>query len=178
MKTMMSLNNIINKTKEIKQPNISWNNTLLQVLRENHYWPAIQTKRFYSNNNLILLHNTYKRKDVESYIDLYNECRSVILDFSSPNVILFKASSTPETLKFEDAIDKYDDTLECNIAYDSTLVYVYYCNNWRFSTNTCTNIDYSKFNHPRKCLSLLVYDSTTIFLENLIYYYCLSKAFL
>ena len=45
MKTMMSLNNIINKTKEIKQPNISWNNTLLQVLRENHYWPAIQTKR-------------------------------------------------------------------------------------------------------------------------------------
>ena len=63
MKTMMSLNNIINKTKEIKQPNISWNNTLLQVLRENHYWPAIQTKRFYSNNNLILLHNTYKRKD-------------------------------------------------------------------------------------------------------------------
>ena len=150
MKTMMSLNNIINKTKEIKQPNISWNNTLLQVLRENHYWPAIQTKRFYSNNNLILLHNTYKRKDVESYIDLYNECRSVILDFSSPNVILFKASSTPETLKFEDAIDKYDDTLECNIAYDSTLVYAYYCNNWIFSTNTCTNIDYSKFNHPTK----------------------------
>jgi len=147
---MMSLNNIINKTKEIKQPNISWNNTLLQVLRENHYWPAIQTKRFYSNNNLILLHNTYKRKDVESYIDLYNECRSVILDFSSSNVILFKASSTPETLKFEDAIDKYDDSLECNIAYDSTLVYAYYCNNWIFSTNTCTNIDYSKFNHPTK----------------------------
>lgn len=150
MKTMMSLNNIINKTKEIKQPNISWNNTLLQVLRENHYWPAIQTKRFYSNNNLILLHNTYKRKDVESYIDLYNECRSVILDFSSPNVILFKAFSTPETLKFEDAINKYDNTIECNIAYDSTLVYAYYCNNWIFSTNTCTNIDYSKFNHPTK----------------------------
>ena len=150
MKTMMSLNNIINKTKELKQQGISWNNTLLQVLRENHYWPAIQTKRFYSNNNLILLHNTYKRKDVESYIDLYNECRSVILDFSSPNVILFKASSTPETLKFEDAIDKYDDSIECNIAYDSTLVYAYYCNNWIFSTNTCTNIDYSKFNHPTK----------------------------
>ena len=168
MKTMMSLNNIINKTKEIKQPNISWNNTLLQVLRENHYWPAIQTKRFYSNNNLILLHNTYKRKDVESYIDLYNECRSVILDFSSPNVILFKAFSTPETLKFEDAINKYDNTIECNIAYDSTLVYAYYCNNWIFSTNTCTNIDYSKFNHPTKKYGEMFNEALPVSREELI----------
>ena len=60
----MSLNNIIKRTKEIKREDISWNNTLLQVLRENHYWPSIQTKKFYNNNNLILLHNTYKRKDV------------------------------------------------------------------------------------------------------------------
>jgi hypothetical protein len=30
------------------------------------------------------------------------------------------------------------------------LVYAYYCNNWILSTNTCTNIDYSKFNHPTK----------------------------
>ena len=145
----MSLNNIIKRTKEIKREDISWNNTLLQVLRENHYWPSIQTKKFYNSNNLILLHNTYKRKDVDLFIDLYNECRSVILDFSSPNVILSKAYNIPETLKYEDVIDK--DDIECSIAYDSTLVYVYYYNDrWILNTSTCTNIDYSKFNHPTK----------------------------
>jgi hypothetical protein len=149
----MSLNTIISKTKDLhllKQGSISWNNALLQILRENHYWPAIQTKKFYNNNNLILLHNTYKRKDVDLFIDLYNECRSVILDFSSTDVILFKAPVIPETLKYEDVIDKYPNDIECSIAYDSTLVYVYYCDEWIFSTNTCTNIDNSKFNHPVK----------------------------
>lgn len=149
MKTIMSLENIINQTKNNKKDGISWNNTLLEVLRENHYWPAIQTKKFYYNNNLILLHNTYKRKDVGSFINLYEECRSVVLDFASPNVILSKSCKIPETLKYEDVLDHED--LECTIAYDSTLVYVYYYNNnWILNTNTCTNIDYSKFNHPTK----------------------------
>jgi hypothetical protein len=149
MKTIMSLENIINQTKINKKDGVSWNNTLLEVLRENHYWPAIQTKKFYYNNNLILLHNTYKRKDVDSFINLYEECRSVVLDFSSPNVILSKSCKIPETLKYEDVLDHED--VECTIAYDSTLVYVYYYNNrWILNTNTCTNIDYSKFNHPTK----------------------------
>ena len=149
MKTIMTLENIINQTKINKKDGVSWNNTLLEVLRENHYWPAIQTKKFYYNNNLILLHNTYKRKDVDSFINLYEECRSVVLDFSSPNVILSKSCKIPETLKYEDVL--YHEDVECTIAYDSTLVYVYYYNNrWILNTNTCTNIDYSKFNHPTK----------------------------
>ena len=48
----MLLQDIINKTKILKTDAVSWNNTLLQVLRENHFWPAIQTKRFYNKNNL------------------------------------------------------------------------------------------------------------------------------
>jgi|TARA_B110000259_G_scaffold137498_1_gene154812 hypothetical protein len=161
----MSLNIIISKTKDLhlyKNGSISWNNALLQILRENHYWPAIQTKKFYNNNNLILLHNTYKRKDVDSFIDLYNECRSVILDFSSPNVILCKAPVIPETLKYEDVINKYPDDIECHIAYDSTLVYAYYCDEWIFSTNTCTNIDNSKFNHPVKSYGEMFNESLPI----------------
>lgn len=150
----MTLDIIISKTKDfhlLKEGSISWNNALLNVLRENHYWPAIQTKKFYNNNNLILLHNTYKRKDVDLFIDVYNECRSVILDFSSQNVILFKAPAIPETVKYEDIIANFPlEDIECQIAYDSTLVYAYYVDKWIFSTSTCTNIDNSKFNHPVK----------------------------
>lgn len=144
----MLLQDVINKTKTLKTDTVSWNNALLQVLRENHYWPAIQTKRFHNKNNLILLHNTYKRKDVNQFKELYNECRSVILDFSTPEVILHKASPIPETITYDEI--KNNKLTECTIAYDVTTVYVYYTSEWMFSTSTCTNIDHSKFNHPIK----------------------------
>lgn len=42
----MLLNDIINLTIKEKELNtLSWCNTLLNVLREYHYWPALQIKK-------------------------------------------------------------------------------------------------------------------------------------
>ena len=124
----MNLNDIINKTKSEKIDQVSWCNTLLSILRDNHFWPAIQIKKYYNNNNLLLLHNTYERKDIKDFKELYHECKSVILDFSNHDVILHKTNSIHETI----SVDKYhiiknqNDT--CKIAFDGTIFYVYFNN--------------------------------------------------
>lgn len=162
----MNLNDIINKTKSEKIDQVSWCNTLLSILRDNHFWPAIQIKKYYNNNNLLLLHNTYERKDIKDFKELYHECKSVILDFSNPDVILHKTNSIHETI----SVDKYhiiknqNDT--CKIAFDGTIFYVYFIhNNWFFSTNSCTNINYSKFKHKTKSFGNMLDETLSVLLN-------------
>lgn len=147
----MDLCDIIKETKNHKLLNEkkSWINCILYVLRGEHYWPSIQIKKYNNNNDMLLLHNSYKQ--LTNRISIYDECRSVILDFSNENVIIHTASIIPERLSLEEYKLKMDSNDECILSFDNTVVYVYYNNNkWYFSTNTCSNIDYSKFNNPTK----------------------------
>lgn len=149
------LKKLLEETKEEhEESNESYSKSLLSVLRKNHYWPKLQIKKFYGYPNMILLHNTYIRSDTTEFQELYNECRSVIIDFSQDldnNIIIYYSNTIPKRISdinYETDI-KSDDI--CEIAYDATMIYVYYHNNkWFFGTTSCPSVDNSKFSHPTK----------------------------
>lgn len=65
--------------------------TLMNILTKNHYWPYIQLKYFSNKSSLVMLHNVYKQDIPIPDKELYNECRSVILDMNAPegsNIVL------------------------------------------------------------------------------------------
>ena len=163
------LNDLIEETKiEYRDTDsTSWANSLLNVLRKNHYWPAIQTKKFNGNQSMVLLHNTYRRKDINEYQDLYNECRSVVLDFESENIIINKASPVPIRLSTKDYVNTKSSEDKCELAYDTTMIFVYYNNStWHFGTTSCPSIDYSKFSHPTKKYGVMFNEILTTLLNN------------
>ena len=129
-------------------------NSLISVLKKNHYWPALQIKKFQGNDNMVLLHNTYKRIDITEFQELYDICRSVILDFSLPigeNIIVTYANSICTRISDIEYESLANDNDICDVAYDSTMISVYYHNNkWYFSTTSCPSVDSSKFSHPTK----------------------------
>ena len=130
--------------------------TLLNILKEKHFWPSIKIKKFKNNNNLCLLHNSYKRDDIaEDHKVFYDECRSVILDFSRSmgnNVVISYANSIPIRLSVENYTNGiYEPTDKCYLAMDGTLITVYYHNDkWYFGSSCCPDINSSKFSHPTK----------------------------
>lgn len=132
----------------------SMQDALAQYIRKRKYWPMIQTKKFFGQSNMVLLHNTYKRDDVEHFKDLYEEIRSVVLDFDAPSgnmVVVSLADKIPERLSVEEykTLSKEGDTYE--ECFEGTMVYVYSHNdNWFFSTSTCPNLNSSKYFHPIK----------------------------
>jgi len=126
---------------------------LLTVLKEKQLWPSIKIKKFKCDKNLCLLHNSYKKNDIkDEYKTLYNECRSVILDFSRScgnNVVISYANSIPERIALSNY--NYEETDKIYAALDGTLVTVYYHNNnWFFGSSCCPDINGSKFSHPTK----------------------------
>lgn len=127
---------------------------LLYILKKYRFWPALQVKHFFANKNLILLHNTYKRMDVSYFQNLYDECRSIVLDFSAPdgkNVVVSYAHPIPERINDEQYLLKMKDTDECEVSYEGTVVTVYnYQNRWFFGTSSCPTIDSSRYFHPTK----------------------------
>jgi hypothetical protein len=127
-------------------------NVLLSLLREHHFWPALQVKKFFTEPGLVLLHNTYKRVDVSHFKELYDECRSVVLDMDAPagqNVIVSFADHIPDRLvdsQYE-AVATADDS--CTECFEGTVVTVYhYKNKWHFGTSSCPTINSSRFRHP------------------------------
>jgi len=127
---------------------------LTMYIRKRRYWPMIQTKKFFGNKNLVLLHNTYKRDDVDFFRDLYDEVRSVVLDLDSPsgdNVVVSLADKIPERLTIEEYKNVMASTDKYYESFEGTMIYVYYYNSkWFFSTSTCPNINSSKYFHPTK----------------------------
>lgn len=127
---------------------------MINVLRKFRFWPALQIKNFFSNPNLLLLHNTYKRTDVSHFQELYDECRSVVIDLNAPddnNIVVTYAQSIP--VRYTDsqyeAITNENDTFELN--YEGTVVTVYYYENqWYFGTSSCPSVNSSRFFHPTK----------------------------
>jgi hypothetical protein len=124
-------------------------NVLIKILKKFHLWPAMQVKKFKDNDSLVLLHNTYKRDDVGHFKELYDQCRSIILDFSlslNNNVVVSYANNIPDRITMEEytpcATDKYQ------AAYDGTMITVYnYNNQWHFGTSSCPDVSMSRFHY-------------------------------
>lgn len=143
---------------------------LLAALRKYHFWPALQMKKFYDRSGLVLLHNTYKRNDVDSFKNLYDECRSVVLDLQAPignNVVVTLAHSIPERCNDKQymAIKNVDD--KCELSYEGTVFHTYEHNGrWYFSTTSCPMIDSSKYFHPTKTHGAMLDEILTKYFPN------------
>jgi hypothetical protein len=141
---------VFNKCTDNNYPN-----TLIEILKNNHFWPSIKVKKFKNNNFLCLLHNSYKRDDVSEFQELYDNCRSVVLDFSKSignNVVISITNSIPirsTIANYMNNISEPTDT--CYIALDGTTITVYYHNgNWHFGSSSCPDINSSKFSNKDK----------------------------
>jgi hypothetical protein len=155
---VMNLNMLIEETykrcNEINDNN--YTNMLLTILKENHYWPSIKVKKFKNEPDLCLLHNSYKSDEIEVFKELYDECRSVILDFSKKfgdNVVISYANSIPIRSSIDNYIHKICDINNdiCKRGMDGTLITVYNHNGkWYFGSSCCPDINSSKFSHPTK----------------------------
>jgi len=157
MTTELSLANLIQETLNKHSQDNSNNcpTILLNLLKEKHLWPSIKMKKFKGESNICLIHNSYKKDDIEEFKNLFDECRSVILDFSRSignNVVISYANSIPIRLTIDNYLkNNYDTTDVCYGALDGTLITAYYHNNcWHFGSSCCPDINSSKFSHPVK----------------------------
>jgi hypothetical protein len=146
----MLIQEVFDKCSDTNYPN-----TLIQILKNNHFWPVIKVKKFKNNNNLCLLHNSYKRNDVTEFQDLYDKCRSVVLDFSKSignNVVISISNSIPIRSTISNYMNSIMETSDnCYTALDGTGVTVYYHNgNWHFGSSSCPDINSSKFSNKDK----------------------------
>jgi len=145
-----------NKSLSVNSSQITdYPSILLSILKEKHYWPSIKIKKFKTNPHLCLLHNSYKRDDVNDFKELYDECRSIILDFSRSignNVVISYANSIPIRSSVQNYLNNHYDTSDlCYGALDGTLITAYFHeNDWHFGTSSCPDINSSKFSHPNK----------------------------
>jgi len=160
----MELHSLIHETFKRYDGTTDYPSVLLSILKEKHYWPQIKIKKFKNNNSLCLLHNSYKSDDVSEFKELYDECRSVILDFSRSignNVVISYANSIPIRISLNDYINsQYEVTDICYTAMDGTLITVYYHNDtWHFGSSCCPDINNSKFSHPIKSHGLMFYEA-------------------
>lgn len=133
--------------------NLKYSDCILNIFKEYHYYPLLKVKKFKNNENLVLIHNSYKRDNVDNFKQLYEECRSVVLDFSTTeNVVITYSNSIPERLKMNDYLNNhYNPNDKCYVALDGTMITVYnYNNEWYFGTTSCPNINSSIFSHPTK----------------------------
>ena len=131
-KSVITLNNIISET--YNDYNINMNDdkdyakTLVSILKKYNYWPALQVKKFKGIKNQLLLHNTYIREDIDDFKELYEQCRSVILDFEAPdkNIVVSYSNSIPVRIDTDDYIKSVDVNDKYYEAYDGTTITCYY----------------------------------------------------
>ena len=134
--------------------NDSYANSLIKTLKTNHFWPSMQVKKFKDNENLVLLHNTYKRDDVGRFKEIYEQCRSIVLDFSlqlNNNIVVSYANNIPVRIDINEYSQNVSDSDRYHEAYDGTMISVYnYQNEWHFGTSSCPDVNSSKFSNPNK----------------------------
>lgn len=139
---------------EQKKSNDSYANSLVKTLKKNHFWPSMQVKKFKNNENIVLLHNTYKRDDVMLFKHIYEQCRSIVLDFSlqlNNNVVVSYANNIPVRIDINEYSQGISETDRYHEAYDGTMISVYnYQNEWYFGTSSCPDVNSSKFSNPKK----------------------------
>lgn len=149
-----TLAELLDEVQQIRdaKPDTNGATALLDVIRKHHFWPALQVKKFFSEPDLVLLHNTYKRVDVAHFQKLYDECRSVVLDMAAPagqNIIVSYASTIPDTMVGEQYKNVMSDDDSIEESFDGTVVTVYnYKGKWYFGTSSCPTVDSSRFHDP------------------------------
>ena len=149
-----NLNDLLEEVCSQTQTQDNRANTLVSVLRRYKFWPALQVKKFFDGSRLTLLHNTYKRIDVDHFQGLYDECRSVILDLDAPagnNVVVTFAQNIPKRMTLGQYSSIIQPTDSCTMSYEGTVITVYYHNGkWHYGTSTCPTVDSSRYFHPTK----------------------------
>ena len=133
----------------------SYANCLISLLKKYHLWPMMKVKKFKGCSDIVLLHNTYIRNNVDNFKELYEQCRSVVLDFSlerNNNVVVTYANSIPERIDYNTFIAaSYSAEDKVYEAYDGTIITVYhYKDEWHFGTSSCPDANSSRFSHPTK----------------------------
>ena len=135
--------------------NISYANCLISLLKKYHLWPMMKVKKFKGRSDIVLLHNTYIRNNVDNFKELYEQCRSIVLDFSlncNNNIVVTYANSIPERINYNNYISTlHSEEDRVYEAYDGTIITVYnYKDEWYFGTSSCPDANSSKFSHPTK----------------------------
>jgi len=134
--------------------NNNYANCLISLLKKYHLWPLMKVKKFKGRDDIVLLHNTYSRKNVDNFKELYEQCRSVVLDFSlnNNNIVVTYANSIPERIDYNTYINTlYSPEDKVYEAYDGTTITIYnYKDEWYFGTSSCPDANSSKFSHPTK----------------------------
>ena len=124
-------------------------------------WPNIKVKKFKNRSDIVLLHNNYKMGEIYEYKELYEQCRSIVLDFTlsfNDNVVVTYANSIPTRIDANTYMTNiYSDHDKCYEAYDGTMITVY-CHNgeWYFGTSSCPDANSSKFSHPNKTHGIML----------------------
>lgn len=143
------------ETSETRETRETHANCLISLLKKYHLWPMMKVKKFKGRSDIVLLHNTYIRNNVDDFKELYEQCRSVVLDFSlncNNNIVVTYANSIPERIAYNSYITtlfSQDDKIY--EAYDGTIITVYhYKDEWYFGTSSCPDANSSKFSHPTK----------------------------
>jgi hypothetical protein len=134
---------------------VSHANCLITLLKKYHLWPMMKVKKFKGRDDIVLLHNTYIRNNVDNFKELYEQCRSIVLDFSlncCNNIVVTYANSIPERISYNNYISTlYSAEDKVYEAYDGTIITVYnYKDEWYFGTSSCPDANSSKFSHPTK----------------------------
>lgn len=155
-----TLYSLIDETFKLYEANAanaanSYANCLISLLKKYHLWPMMKVKKFKGRSDIVLLHNTYIRNNVDNFKELYEQCRSVVLDFSlerNNNVVVTYANSIPERIDYNQYISSlYSEDDKVYEAYDGTIITVYhYKDEWYFGTSSCPDANSSRFSHPTK----------------------------
>ncbi len=135
--------------------NETYSNCLVKVLKKHHLWPTIQVKKFKNSDSMVLVHNLYNREDTNRFKELYDQCRSIVLDFSQTNnyVVVSYSNNIPTRITADEYVKISHENHKYQEAYDGTMITVYYNNQqqcWNFGTSSCPEINYSRFSHPSK----------------------------
>lgn len=159
-----NINELINLTYQSYNENkgtVKYGDCLLNLLKKHHYWPNIKIKKFKNDDNLVLIHNSYIKNNIENYKELYEQCRSVVLDFSKSignNVVITYSYSIPERYNVLYYLSKlYNQNDICRMSLDGTIITFYYHNNsWHCGTTSCPDINSSKYSHPTKTHGMML----------------------
>ena len=146
------LSALLNRVHQEKSTNKA--ETLLKILKKEHHWPYVQLKYFNNKSSLVMLHNIYKQDIPIVDTELYDECRSVILDMNAPdgsNIVLSLSKKIPQKTTIDMVNNLQETPRYIESGYEGTMIYMYYYNDkWYISTSTCPSIDRSRYFNPTK----------------------------
>lgn len=140
--------------------NVNKADILMSVLVKYHHWPYIQVKYFSSQCSLVMLHNVYKQDIPIQDKELYDECRSVVLDMDAPegqNIVLSLSKKIPKRVNVDNITSITEPITLMEHGYEGTMLYVYYHRDrWYISTSTCPSVDRSRYFNPKKTHGIML----------------------